>query len=89
MQNLDETATVNCATMPAALPYTAELEEIVKARLNGRVRGFRLLMETEGLILRGKTRSYYTKHLAQQTVRGLTTVRIRANQIEVLNGEQP
>jgi hypothetical protein len=88
MQNLDDTATVN-STTSATLPSTAELEETVKVRLNGRVRGFRLLMETEGLILRGKTRTYYAKQLAQQMVMSITTLRIQANEIEVLNGEQP
>ena len=65
-----------------------KLEETVKARLSGRVWGFRLLMESDGLILRGKTRTYYAKQLAQQTVMSLTTLRIQANDIEVLNGEQ-
>ena len=80
---------MNSATLPVTIPSTAELEETVKTRLNGRVRAFRLSMEAEGLILHGKTRTYYAKQLAQQTVMSITTVRIQANEIEVLNGEEP
>ena len=85
MQSDEATITVRSTTSHSA----AELEEAVRLRLNGRVWGFQLVVESEGLVLRGKARSYYAKQIAQQTVMEVTTVRILANEIEVLHGGQP
>ena len=63
----------------------AELEEIVKARLQGWVQAFQLMSEHHGLVLRGKARSYYAKQLAQHTVMTATTAPIMANDIEVVS----
>ena len=63
----------------------AELAEIVRNRLSGRVRAFELIMESAGLVLRGRTRTYYGKQLAQQAVMEVTSLPILANCIEVVS----
>jgi hypothetical protein len=60
-----------------------KVEARVKCRLSGRLRDFRLLIRGEGLILRGRTRTYYAKQLAQQAVMEVTAMPILANEIEV------
>lgn len=79
MQYQTESAT---ASIPTA---AAELEETVKARLQGWVQAFQLTAERHGLVLRGKARSYYAKQLAQHTVMAATTAPIMANDIEVVS----
>ena len=59
------------------------LEELVKRRLNGRLRSFELVVRDDGLILRGRTTTYYAKQLAQHAIMAATQVRIAANDIEV------
>ncbi len=71
------------------MPSAAELEEIVKARLNGRVRAFQVIVEGEGLILRGWTRTYHAKQLVQHVVMEFCAVRILANEIEVIHEGKP
>ena len=80
---------LNLMTEKVIALSAAELEEIVKGRLCGRVAGFQLLVEEAGLVLRGKARSFYIKQLAQQTVMESSTVRILANEIVVAKGELP
>jgi hypothetical protein len=65
---------------PAALEL---LEAQVQSRLGGQVRGLRLVAAGQGLILRGRARSYYAKQLAQHAVMAATELRILANEIEV------
>jgi hypothetical protein len=59
------------------------LEINVQRRLNGRVRGFRLLVYPHGLILQGRVSTYPAKQLAQHTVMASTRLPILANEIEV------
>ena len=59
------------------------LEELVKRRLNGRLRSFELAVRDDGLILRGRTTTYYAKQLAQHAIMVATDIRIVANDIEV------
>jgi hypothetical protein len=61
----------------------AQIEEHVRCRLAGRVRDFQLVVHDKGLVLRGNTRTYYAKQLAQHTVMEATALPIRANEIEV------
>jgi hypothetical protein len=71
---------------PHPLPGPAAIEQLeaeVQSRLVGRVRGLRLVAAGQGLILRGRARSYYAKQLAQHAVRAATALRILANEIEV------
>jgi hypothetical protein len=67
-------------------PLHAELEGIVKGRLNGRVQAFQLIMAGAGLVLRGKAGSYHAKQLAQHLVMEATSVPILANDIQVSDG---
>ena len=61
-----------------------ELETRVQSILSGRVCGLRIEWQPEGLVLRGQTRTYYAKQLAQQTVMKATTLPIVSNDIEVI-----
>jgi hypothetical protein len=71
---------------PHPLPGPAPIEQLeaqVQSRLSGRVRELRLVVAGQGLILRGRARSYYAKQLAQHAVMAATALRILANEIEV------
>lgn len=59
------------------------LEESVRRRLSGQVRGFRLLVFSDGLILLGHASTYHAKQLAQHAIMGATRLPILANEIEV------
>ncbi len=61
----------------------AALGSLVQARLGGRVRDFRLVVWDCGLVLRGRTRTYYAKQLALHAVLEVTRLPIRSNQITV------
>jgi len=76
---------MNSATNSAAL----NLEESVRSRLNGRVQCFQLLVVSNGIILRGKARSYHAKQLAQHLVMQACSLQILANEVEVANGDAP
>ena len=71
---------------PATL---AELEELVRVRLGGRVREFRLSIRDAGLVLRGRAKSHHAKQLAQQALMDLTRAQIRSNEIEVCDCRFP
>jgi osmotically-inducible protein OsmY len=60
-----------------------QLETHVQSQLNGRIRDFRVQVRERGLILRGQTRTYYAKQLAQQAVMQISAWPILANEIEV------
>jgi osmotically-inducible protein OsmY len=60
-----------------------ELEARVRSRLSGQVRDFRLLVGDKGVTLRGRTRTYYAKQLAQHAVMEAMVLPIVANEIEV------
>jgi hypothetical protein len=62
---------------------TTQLEAFVQCRLSGRVRNFRLVRVDRGLILQGRSHTYYAKQLAQHAVLEMTRVPIVANEIEV------
>lgn len=57
---------------------------MVRNRLGGQVRGFRLIARPEGLVLQGSTRTYYAKQLVQQTVMEASKLPITANSVEVV-----
>ena len=69
---------------PPTSESVTELETLVQSRLAGRVAEFHVTLEEQGLVLRGRTRSYYAKQLAQQAVMEATSVPILANEIEVV-----
>jgi hypothetical protein len=60
-----------------------EMEMHIWDQLGGQVREFRLVVVDEGLILRGRARTYYAKQLAQQAAIEATELPIVANDIEV------
>jgi hypothetical protein len=68
---------------PAAADSLAALETRLQRQLLGRVRDFRLVADGAGVVLRGYTRSYHAKQVAQHAVLGATRLPIRANEIEV------
>ena len=52
-------------------------------RLAGSVHNLNLILNDDGLVIRGCVRSYYSKQLAQHAVMQFTKMPIRANEIEV------
>jgi len=60
-----------------------ELEARVQSSLAGRVWGLRLMLQGNGLVLMGRTRTYYAKQLAQHAVMKTSRIPIAANAIEV------
>ena len=61
----------------------AELEELVRLRLGGRVREFRLSVRDSGMVLRGRAKSHHAKQLALQALMDLNRAPITTNEIEV------
>ncbi len=58
--------------MVAATPQLqVELERQVRARTGRRVRNLSVELNSGGVVLRGRTTTYYLKQLAQQGVRDL------------------
>jgi hypothetical protein len=83
-----EVATVNCLAPESTfdlseMSETTHIEAHIQSRLSGRIRGLQVLRKTNGLILRGRTRTYYAKQLAQHAVMAATDLPILANEIEV------
>src|SRR5512135_257889 len=60
-----------------------QLRARVSSRLGGRVPDIRLLVQEGGIILQGRSRTYYAKPLAQQAVMEETDLPVLANEIEV------
>ncbi len=73
----------SCAVVLPSEEKLRELEERIRRRLASRVRGFRLAIGGNGLILKGQSRTYYAKQLAQHAVMNSIAVAIDANRIEV------
>lgn len=65
----------------AAVPLD-QLEGLLQRRLVGRVRDLRVELHDQGVVLRGWTRAYYAKQLAQHGVME-SGFPIVANEIEV------
>ena len=68
------------------LPRHEELEQIetrLRGQLMGRIRDLTLLRRHDGLVLRGFSRTYYAKQLAQHAVMQAIDLPILANEIEV------
>jgi hypothetical protein len=55
----------------------------ISSLLGGRIDGLRLLIQDGGIILRGRSRTYYAKQLALQAVMEATDLPVVANEIEV------
>jgi hypothetical protein len=59
------------------------LELQVRVRLGSRVHDLQVLGRDNGLVLQGRSRTYYGKQLAQHAVMEATALPIVANEIEV------
>ncbi|MFO1045836.1 MAG: hypothetical protein U0941_28980 [Planctomycetaceae bacterium] len=65
------------------------LESLVQPRLSGRLHELRVECQAEGVVLRGWTRTYYAKQMAQQVVMDVADLPILANEIEVRSDARP
>jgi hypothetical protein len=79
---------MNSPTLPSCRPFaaSAEYEQLtarLRSRLNGRVRDIHVLSRENGVVLKGQSRTYYAKQLAQHVVMEATELPIIANEIEV------
>lgn len=63
---------------------TVWLEEGVRSRLGRRISDFRIVIQDQGIVLRGRAPSYYAKQLAQHAVMRATDLVILANEITVI-----
>jgi len=61
-----------------------ELESHLQTCLSGRVWELHLAFQHDGVVLRGRTRTYYAKQLAQQALMKATAIPIVANEIQVV-----
>jgi hypothetical protein len=59
------------------------IEENIRRRLAGSIRNLHLILNDDGLVMRGCVHTYYSKQLAQHEVMKFTKVPIWANEIEV------
>ena len=68
-------------------PRTKELveriETTVRRRHGGWVRDFHVVVQDQGMVLRGRTRTYYAKQLVQHTAMTVGGLPLLANRIEV------
>jgi hypothetical protein len=58
------------------------IETNVRRRLAGRLGSLHLELDEDGLVMRGRVHSYYSKQLAQHAVMECTDLPIHANEIE-------
>lgn len=66
----------------------AQLEMLIQARLNGRVRGIRVVRRDNGFVLQGRTPTYYAKQLVLHVAMQAVTFPILADEIEVVYAQQ-
>ncbi len=62
----------------------AELELRLGLEFKGRIHGFRLVIRELGLVLQGRTQTFYVKQLAQHAVMRAVGLPIVANDIVVI-----
>jgi hypothetical protein len=79
-----DTIAGNIFSGPQLSAILAALEQRIQDRLNGWVRNFRLFVRDGGLVLQGRSFTYYAKQLAQHMVMAAIDLPIGANEIEVL-----
>ena len=68
---------------PSPFVEDSELATQIVRRLGNRVRNLRVLRKRGGLIIQGRTTTYYAKQLAQHAAMELDKEPILANDIEV------
>jgi len=59
------------------------LESLIARRVGHRVRGLRVLVRDDGLVLQGFAQTYHAKQLAQHAAMEFATLPIISNEIEV------
>jgi hypothetical protein len=79
-----DTVTSPTSNGPQLAVILAVLEQRIQRRLSGWVRDFRLFVRDGGLVLQGRSFTYYAKQLAQHMVMDAIDLPIFANEIEVL-----
>jgi hypothetical protein len=62
----------------------SELEAQIQCELSGQVSDLRLVVGSNGVILRGNAHTYHAKQQAQQVVNAATTLPVVANEIEII-----
>jgi hypothetical protein len=73
---------MNGASDPT-LAEIARIKALIQEGLSSRIRCLHISLDEKGLVLRGQTRTYYAKQLAQHAAMKASKFPIRANQIEV------
>jgi hypothetical protein len=72
---------------PKAATGAVMLSDLIQQRLQdqlgSRIRDLRVLIEPGGLVISGRSRTYYDKQMAQHIVRQASGLRIADNRIEV------
>jgi hypothetical protein len=69
----------------AMVSAIAEIEAQLRGQLRGRINQLRVVVREDGLVLRGSSRTYHAKQLAQHGLMQATTVPLVANEIEVVD----
>ena len=70
-------------TIARTLDIGRQLETRIRVRLGGQIRDIQVVCRDDGLVLQGRSRTYYAKQLAQHVVMEGTSIPIIANEIEV------
>ena len=60
------------------------LADCLHRRLGNQLRDFRVTIQSDGLILQGRVRTYYGKQVAQHVVMEVSDLAIFANETEVI-----
>jgi hypothetical protein len=60
-----------------------QLEQLIAHRLGNRIRRLQVAFRDSGVILRGRSETYYSKQLAQHAIMAVSDLPILANEIEV------
>ena len=62
---------------------TGPIEKVVRDRLSGWVQNFHVDVRDRGIVLTGRTRSYYAKQLVQHAALSASRLPLLANEIQV------
>ena len=76
----NEAAEIGGASEPVSTEY---LETLVRRRLGTRIRGLRVIVNQDGIVLQGVVYTYHAKQLAQHAALDMIELPLLANQIEV------
>ncbi len=63
--------------------FLRQVEQQIRERTSGRIRGLHLELARGGLVVTGRTNTYYAKQLATHAVRDLNQNMTLTNEIEV------